>query len=125
MIRGTQRHSETTQSHSEALRGTQWHSAAFRGTQRALGTRSSPPLALRSASKHPVPHIRSSHLVAHPPPLIAAVFHAQNGRMPLSVAACHSSSVAVVQALLAAYPEAASATTNVRRPPPCRVDERP
>jgi hypothetical protein len=34
------------------------------------------------------------------------------------MAAMNSSSVAVVQALLAAYPEAASETTNVRRPSP-------
>jgi hypothetical protein len=34
------------------------------------------------------------------------------------LAARHSSSVAVVQALLAAYPEAASARDIVRRPPP-------
>jgi len=66
VIRGTQRPSEVIRDHSEPLRGTQWHSAALRGAQRALGTRSSPPLALRSASKHPVPHIRPTHLIAHP-----------------------------------------------------------
>jgi hypothetical protein len=117
VIRGTQRPSEVIRDHSEPLRGTQWHSAALRGAQRALGTRSSPPLALRSASKHPVPHICSTHLIAHPPPLIAAVFHAQWG-LPLHVAAYGSSSVAVVQVLLAAYPEAAKATNHVRRPSP-------
>jgi hypothetical protein len=46
------------------------------------------------------------------------VFHAQAGELPLHRAAAYSSSVAVVQALLAAYPEAASATTKVRRPSP-------
>jgi hypothetical protein len=122
VIRGTQRHSEVIGDHSEALRGTQWHSAALRGTQRGLATRSSPPLALRSASKHPVPHIRPTHFIAHPPHLIATVFHAQRGRaggqLPLHLAARNSSSVAVVQALLAANPEAAMATDNVRRPLP-------
>ena len=118
MIRGTQRHSEVIKEHSEALRGTQWHSAALRGTQRALCTRSSPPLALRSASKHPVPHIRPTHLIAHPSPLIAAAFHAQYGWTPLHRAAGFNSSLAVVQALLKAYPEAAKATTNVCRPSP-------
>ncbi len=38
--------------------------------------------------------------------------------MPLHYAARDSSSVAVVQALLAAYPEAAMATDKVRRPSP-------
>ena len=38
--------------------------------------------------------------------------------MPLHYAAMNSSSVAVVQALLAANPEAAKATTEVRRPSP-------
>jgi ankyrin repeat protein len=46
------------------------------------------------------------------------VFHAQAGRTPLHYAAEYSSSVAVVQALLAAYPEAAKARSNVRRPSP-------
>ena len=91
---------------------------AFRGTQRALGTRSSPPLAMRSASKHPVPHFRSAHVIAHPPPLIAAVYHAQHGDTPLHMAAWNSSSVAVVKALLQANPEAAKATDKVRRPSP-------
>jgi hypothetical protein len=120
VIRGTQRHSEVIRDHSEPLRATQWHSEALRGAQRALGTRSSPPLALRSASKHPVPHICPTHLIAHPPSILAAVFHAQDGSTPLHLAAENSSSVAVavVQALLAANPEAASATNKVRRPSP-------
>ena len=115
VIRGTQRHSEVIRDHSEPLRATQWHSAALRGARRALGTRSSPPLTLRSVQA-PCP----SHLLhpRHPPPLLAAVFHAQTERTPLHVAAWNSSSVAVVQALLAANPEAAMATTNVRRPSP-------
>jgi hypothetical protein len=79
-----------------------------------------------SCAKHPVPHIRSTHVVAHPPPLITAVFLTQYGRLPLHLATMNSSSVAVVQALLAAFPEAALATNNVRPPPsPCRVDQRP
>ena len=49
--------------------------------------------------------------------LIAAVFHAQYGLLPLHEAAAHSSSVAV-QALLAVYPEAATARDKVRRPSP-------
>jgi hypothetical protein len=77
----------------------------------------------RAPRKHPVPHIRPTHLIAHPP-LIAAVFHAQDGLTPLHMAALNSSSVVVVQALIAAYPAAAMARA-VRRPSPCRVDERP
>jgi hypothetical protein len=46
------------------------------------------------------------------------VFHAQYEWTPLHKAAQFSSSVAVVQALLAAYPEAAMARTMVRRPSP-------
>jgi hypothetical protein len=69
VIRGAQRHSEVIRDHSEPLRGSQWHSAALRGTQRALGTRSSPLLALCSASKHPVPHICPTHVIIHPLPL--------------------------------------------------------
>ena len=102
---------------SEALSGIQRHSEARRGPSARGLHRPSPCVA----SKHPVPHICSTHLIAHPPPLIAAVFHAQFGSTPLHVAAAGNSSVAVVQALLAAYPEAASATDKVR----CRVDERP
>ena len=40
------------------------------------------------------------------------------GTMNLHFAARHSTSVAVVQALITANPEAAKATTNVRRPSP-------
>ena len=46
------------------------------------------------------------------------MFHAQDGWTPLHCAARNNSSVAVVQALLAAYPEAATATMNVRIPSP-------
>ena len=46
------------------------------------------------------------------------MFHAQDGTTPLHMAAYYSSSVAVVQALFAAYPEAAMATDRVRRPSP-------
>ena len=38
--------------------------------------------------------------------------HVQDGYTPLHLAATHNSSEAVVQALLAAYPEAAMATNN-------------
>jgi hypothetical protein len=72
----------------------------------------------RAPRKHPIPHICPTHLAAHSP-LLAAVFHEQyDYSMPLHLAARNSSSVAVVQALLAAYPEAASATNHVRRPSP-------
>ncbi len=94
-----------------AFSGTQWHAE---GPRHAVFTA---PRPAYSASKHPVPHIRPTHVIAHPLPLIAAVFHAQAGNTPLYLAAGNSSSVAVVQALLAAYPEAAMATNNVRRPP--------
>jgi hypothetical protein len=66
-IRGTQWLIRGDQRYSEALRGTQWHSAALRGNQRALGTRSSPPLALRSVQapcpSHPLhpPHRSSTY----------------------------------------------------------------
>ena len=72
----------------------------------------------RAPHKHPVPHFRPTHVIAHPPPLLAAVYHAQNGRLPFHMAAWNSSSEAVVQALLQAYPEAAKATDKVRRPSP-------
>jgi hypothetical protein len=114
VLRGTQRSSETTQSHSEPLSGIQRHSEALRGPSARGLHRPSPCVA----SKHPVPLIRPAHVIAHPPSVLAAVFHAQDGFMPLHYAAACSSSVAVVQALLAAYPEAASATTKVRRPSP-------
>ena len=74
VIRGTQRHSEVIRDHSEPLRGTQWHSAALRGAQRALGTRSSPPLALRSVQApcpshplHPPHHSPTSSLATFCP----------------------------------------------------------
>jgi hypothetical protein len=118
VIRGTQRLSEVIRDHSEPLRasqsGIQRHSEARRGAS-ARGLHRPSPSAY-SASEHPVPHIRPTHLIAHPPPLIAALFHAQWRRLPLHLAAWDSSSVAVVQALLAAYPEAASATAEVRPP---------
>jgi ankyrin repeat protein len=118
VLRSTQRHSEVIRDHSDALGGTQWHAAAIRGMQRAPSARGVHRPSPCVASEHPVPHICSTHLIAHPPSLIAAVFHAQDGDMPLHYAAMNSSSVAVVQALLAANPEAASATSNVRRPSP-------
>ena len=66
VIRGTQRPSEVIRDHTVALRGTQNHSVALRrhseGTQRALSARCTPPLARRTACKHPVPHICSPTL---------------------------------------------------------------
>jgi hypothetical protein len=124
LIRGDQRYSEALRSHQRPLRVTQSHSGALSGTQRHSEARRGPSArglhrpSPCVASKHPVPHIRPTHLIAHPPSLLAAVFHAQAGELPLHRAAAYSSSVAVVQALLAAYPEAASATTKVRRPSP-------
>jgi hypothetical protein len=114
---------------SHATRSGQRRPVAKRSTGRGQGKgrrgrrrrgRTTPHIRHRSRAprKHPVPHIRPTHLVAHPPPLIAAVFHAQHGCLPLHFAACYSSSVAVVQALLAAYPEAAMARANVCRPSP-------
>ena len=71
--------------------------------------RPSPPsLAAPRASLTP-------YLVAPPSPI---TIHVQSGNMPLHWAACHSTSVAVVQALLTANPEAARAKDNVRRPSP-------
>jgi len=113
-----------------ATRSGQRRPVAKRSTGRGQGKgrrgwrrrgRTTPHLRQRSRAprKHPVPHIRPIHLVAHPPSVLAAVFHAQGGRYtPLHVAAGCSTSVAVVQALLAAYPEAATARDNVRRPSP-------
>ena len=95
-----------------AFRGTQRHSE---GPRHAVFTAHCPAY---STSKHPVPHFRPTHVISHPPPLIAAVYHAQNGRLPFHMAAWNSSSEAVVQALLQAYPEAAKATDKVRRPSP-------
>ena len=68
LIRGDQRYSEVLRGHQRPLRATQRHSVAFSGTQRALGTRSSPPLALRSVrapcpSHPPRPRHRSSLLL--------------------------------------------------------------
>jgi len=65
---------------------------------------------------HPIPH-----LVPHPTPLLAAACHVQYGNTPLHGAAYKGSSVAVVQALLAVNPEAATATAKVRRPSPLRA----
>jgi hypothetical protein len=114
---------------SHATRSGQRHSVAKRSTGRGQGKgrrgrrrrgRTTPHIRHRSRAprKHPVPHICSTHLAAHPPCLLAAVFHAQAGLLPLHYAAANSSSVAVVQALIAAYPEAATARDNVRRPSP-------
>jgi hypothetical protein len=86
VIRGTQRYSEVIRYHSEPLRGTQWHSAALRGTQRALGTRSSPPLALRSV-RAPCP----SHLLdprhCSPTSLLLCSTH-RAGRRPFTAPLC-------------------------------------
>jgi len=113
---------------SHATRSGQRRPVAKRSTGRGQGKgrrgrrrrgRTTPHLRHRSRAprKHPIPHICPTHVVAHPP-LIAAVFHAQLERLPLHLAALYSSSVAVVQALLAAYPEAAIARDIVRRPSP-------
>ena len=113
---------------SHATRSGQRRPVAKRSTGRGQGKgrrgrrrrgRTTPHIRHRSRAprKHPVPHIRSTHVITHPP-LIAAVFHAQDGNTPLHVAAYNSSSVAVVQALLAAYPEAATAIDEVHRPHP-------
>jgi hypothetical protein len=77
----------------------------------------------RYAAPGPVCHARAAS--PHPPPAswlsrpsARLVCHVQLGRTPLHVAAARNSSsvaVAVVQALLAAYPEAAKATDKVRR----------
>ena len=128
LIRGYQRHSEAIRGHQRPLSGTQRHSEALRSTQctqRALSSRCTPPLARRTACS------TLSLTSAHPPccsptPLLAAAYHVQAGQTPLHCAAQCSSSVAVVRALLAAYPEAATATDNVRRHHPCcRVHQRP
>ena len=126
LIRGTPRYSEALRGHQRPIRG---HQRPLRGTQRLIRGPSArgvqrpwpciPP-------KHPVPHIRPTHVVAHQARLVAAANHAQYGHTPLHRATMYDSSVAVVQALLAANPEAASATDDVRRPPsPCRVHKRP
>jgi hypothetical protein len=112
---------------SHATRSGQRRPVAKRSTGRGQGKgrrgrrrrgRTTPHIRHRSRAprKHPVPHIRPTHVAAHH---LAAVFHAQDGWTPLHYAAFFSSSVAVVQALLAAYPEAAMATErHVRRPSP-------
>jgi hypothetical protein len=128
---------------SHATRSGQRRPVAKRSTGRGQGKgrrgrrrrgRTTPHIRHRSRAprKHPVPHI-CSHVIAHPLPLIAAAYHAQDGwlplhfaavfhaqgrQLPLHVAALYSSSVAVVQALIAAYPEAATAMDGVRRPSP-------
>ena len=91
---------------------------AFSGTQRhAEGPRHAVFTAPRPAKR-----LSTLSLTSAPPTssltLIAAVFHAQYGQTPLHEAAQCSSSVAVVQALLAANPEAAMARNHVRRPSP-------
>ena len=64
--------------------------------------------------------------LTHPPPALSLsrpparrVCPVQDGKTPLHLAAQSNTSEAVVQALLAAYPEAAKATDKVRRPGPC------
>ena len=114
---------------SHATRSGQRRPVAKRSTGRGQGKgrrgrrrrgRTTPHLRHRSRAprKHPVPHICSHPPRRSPPSVLAAVFHAQDGCLPLHKAAACSSSVAVVQALLAASPEAATATDKVRRPSP-------
>ena len=91
------------QRHSEARRGPPRH-AVFTAPRPLRIARLS-TLSLTSAPP-------TSSLT--PPPLLDAAYHAQYRRLPLHWAAQNSSSVAVVQALLAANPEAAMATDNVR-----------
>jgi len=74
------------------------------------------PAAKRSIT--PLPH-PLAHLIVQSP---LAVCHVQDGWTPLDIAAKYSVSVAVVKALLAAYPEAVKAKKKVRRPgPACRA----
>ena len=93
-----------------------------RGRGRAAGGGGGAAVRLRTFAIARAPPASTLSLTSAPPTspltLLAAAFHAQAGWTPLHVAASHSSSVAVVQALLAANPEAASARSNVRRPPP-------
>jgi len=93
-----------------------------RGRGRAAGGGGGAAVRLRTFAIARAPPASTLSLTSAPPTspltLLAAVFHAQDGDTPLHYAALYSSSVAVVQALLAAYPEAASATDNVRRPSP-------
>jgi hypothetical protein len=102
----------------EAIDGAGGQGKGRRGRRRR--GRTTPHIRHRSRAprKHPVPHICSHPRRRSPPSVLAAVFHAQNGTTPLRCAAANSSSVAVVQALLAAYPEAAMETDGVRRPSP-------
>jgi hypothetical protein len=87
-----------------------------RRRSRYVAPRPCVPTCKRPSPSHPLPQ-----LVPHPTRLLAAACHVQNGNTPLHDAARYSSSVAVVQALLAAYPEAATATNIVRRPSPLRA----
>jgi hypothetical protein len=92
-----------------------------RGRGRAAGGGGGAAVRLRTFAIARAPPASTLSLTSAPPTsslILAAVFHAQDGRLPLHCAAANSSSVAVVQALLAAYPEAASARDNVRRPSP-------
>ena len=52
--------------------------------------RTTPHIRHRSLAprKHPFPHICPTHRIAHPPPLIAAVFHAQCGSTPFTWPLC-------------------------------------
>ena len=111
LIRGNQR---PVRGHQRPLRGTQWHSEALRGPSARDVHR--PWLCVPRASTLSLTSAHPPH--PSPTPLLAAACHVQGGNTPLHWAAAYSSSVAVVQALLAAYPEAATATDEVRRPHP-------
>jgi hypothetical protein len=121
-LRGHQRPLRATQSHAVAFSGTQRHSAALRGTQRALGTRSSPPFALRSASKHPVLHICPTHVVAHPcccVPRTERVLAPSRGRSWQLIGGG-------VAGAPRGVPGGRHGDDQCTPPlPPCRVDERP
>ena len=69
-----------------------------------------PPPALCAARMRPLPHPPPALSLNRPP--ARRVCHVQLGRTPLHVAAQFNSSEAVVQALLAAYPDAVKATNN-------------
>ena len=94
------------------------------GRGRAAGGGGGAAVRLRTFAIARAPRASTLSLTsAHPPhpsPTlhIAAACHVQLGHTPLHYAAQNSSSVAVVQALIAAYPEAATATDEVRRPHP-------
>ncbi len=125
LIRGDQRYSEVIRDHSEPLRGTQWHSAALRGAQRALGTRSSPPLALRSVQA-PCP----SHL---PHPRRRSPTFSPCCCVPRTGRAVAPSPRRCVQLIGGGGAGAPRGEPGVRLGddqctpplPPCRVDERP